>query len=346
MREIVELRVFEPQARRFLDDAEGERLGSTVRKVSVDTQSPTFSRLGEIDRELRKTGKHLFGGWQVHRKYSPAELRAAELLRLWLPRAFEPTGEECGTVYDETAACAKCGAGRQQASDLALDLRKVPRNTDLARTIADEWIVSEPAARIIIDHGLTGVELRPVRHKAIAGFGPMDFTSAPSGRELISRAATAGLSPRDWQFGVWLDRPEQQALFEAFLMEHAAADSSRAARRPVTGRPVYQLVITSPVKAAAPTRFGNDPFDDDPGGEYRCKPCGLAGLAILSELSIARPSWDGSDFAATAQLVGTRRGLLVPAPLVVVSPRVRTLFSEHGLKGAKFEVAHLVPSTT
>lgn len=105
----------------------------------------------------------------------------------------------------------------------------------------------------------------------------------------------------------------------------------------------YRLDVTGPpVEATQPTRFGIDPFDDDLAGRYRCSKGHVAGLNILSELSVVRSSWSGADIAITHQMVGNRQGVLVPRPLIVVSPRLRALLIEHDIKGYRTEVAYLV----
>lgn len=87
------------------------------------------------------------------------------------------------------------------------------------------------------------------------------------------------------------------------------------------------------------TRFGVSPFDELQGG--RCPRGHVAGHAILSELFVERASWDGSDFNATAQLVGNRLGLLAPNPLLVVSQRCFRQMAGAGIKGFDAEIVHL-----
>ena len=67
----------------------------------------------------------------------------------------------------------------------------------------------------------------------------------------------------------------------------------------------------------------------------------MAGLNLISELHLDASTFPALDLVATEQLVGTRRGLLQPAPLLVISPRLRTLLDEHGIKGWETEVAYL-----
>lgn len=66
------------------------------------------------------------------------------------------------------------------------------------------------------------------------------------------------------------------------------------------------------------------------------------GLNLLSELSVQRASYTGSDLTCTRQKVGLRSGVLRPAPLVLVSPKLRELLVELEVKRLNIEVAQLV----
>jgi hypothetical protein len=107
-------------------------------------------------------------------------------------------------------------------------------------------------------------------------------------------------------------------------------------------KPWYQLITTSFVNVNPATKTGEDPFDEDPGNKYRCVNGHTIGLDILSELSIDRDSWDGSDLAATKELFGVNRGLLRTYPLLVISQRLYRLIKEMSCKGTKVEVVKLV----
>jgi hypothetical protein len=292
MRETLELRIPEEKAGRVLSPTEGIGLGKPVpwiRKVTIPLQD---SRAAELNAVAL--------GWQIRRTYTAKELAAAELLHLEITSTFEPAGEECGTVYDETSAChyredqtfpmtipgggagsiveQRCGAGRKQVSELRLNLRRVPKGKDLCRTIADEWLVSERLAVLLGDAGATGFELHPVHHLS---------ETAPS---------------TSW----------------------------------------YQLVIAEPrIRVVSPTVAGIRPFDLDVAGAYRCPLGHVIGLNLLSELHVSRDDWTGNDLVCTREEVGVRRGLLVPAPLLLVSQRVRGLLGEQGVKGCRLEVAYL-----
>jgi hypothetical protein len=223
------------------------------------------------------------------RRYTQRELASAELLRLLIPRDFQPAGEECGTVYDESTSCPRCGVGRLQKSDLHVRLRRVfqeypsipqAKRTGIARTIADEIIVSRTTADLMRQARITGVKLLPVR-----GCG-----------------SDADITPLWHQFAV----------------------------------------VGSAGRMMSPTVFGIGPFNPDEEGEYRCPMGHVSGLNLLSEVYIYRSEWDGSDAAATADLVGRRIGLLVPTPVILISQRFHQLLKANNVKGVKVEVAHLV----
>ncbi len=96
----------------------------------------------------------------VMRKYSESDLQSAEILLLTIRSHFEPSGEECGTIYE--TLCNECNWGRQ-VSDLILDLRRVPQHKDISETIAwVEWVVSSKFVRTFAENKLTGAEFRPI----------------------------------------------------------------------------------------------------------------------------------------------------------------------------------------
>lgn len=97
--------------------------------------------------------------WML-RKYKKSELETAEILLLRINPHFEPSGEECGTIY--TTLCRMCNLGRQE-SDLILDVRRAPQHKDIAETIAwVEWIVSARFVRAFEEKKLSGAEFKPV----------------------------------------------------------------------------------------------------------------------------------------------------------------------------------------
>ena len=106
---------------------------------------------------------------------------------------------------------------------------------------------------------------------------------------------------------------------------------------PVCNRPAtsaeskdwFQLLVeSSDAEVVPPTKMGVNPFDEDTAGHYRCSHGDLIGLARLSEVSINRSSYNGSDIVASRQFVGTRRGLLRPERFLLVSPKLQQVIRE------------------
>ena len=100
MREQYEFRIYESIAKHLFAPDVGEHLGGVVRRVELSPDDPRFVKLGEIESLMRRGKDIAFTYWNVHRSYSKAELEEAELFRMKITSAFEPTGEQCGTVYD------------------------------------------------------------------------------------------------------------------------------------------------------------------------------------------------------------------------------------------------------
>ena len=341
MKESVELRVAEEHVASVFGPAEGRSLGS-VRRVVIAADDPRSSRIGALQRRLLARNDYFFAGWRIRRTYTQQELAAATLFHLIFAAVFEPAGEQCGTVYDETAGCPRCRAGRRQVSALRLDLRKVPRGKDLARTIADEWICSQRAAETVVRERLGGFELRLVEHKAVRAYDPVDLGSVPAGRRLLARATRAGIDPGSWEFVVWLNSPEQSRDCQQAHFEHRRQEEAAEARRGVAPPAWYQIIPTSrPLTIVAPTRCGVDPFDGESPELHVCPNGDTIGLNLLSEVSVSGGLPTGIDIAATGQYVGVRSGVLIPAPLLLVSQRFREVLESNGLRGYRTEVAHV-----
>jgi len=187
MREIIDFRIPEGDAQRYLGPSVGVTLGDSVRKVRVATDDPSYHRICEIDREFqdRSRGTHSFYlGWCTYRQYTKDELNAAEAFAVQIKRLFEPAGEECGTEYDESTACEICGAGATQRSKLMLAPRSLPNPERLviAVTIAREIVVSDRFVELCRSHRLKGPVFRPVRRsgkpsEAIPGWHQLYTTS-------------------------------------------------------------------------------------------------------------------------------------------------------------------------
>lgn len=108
MKELLELRVDREFAWMLFDETEGSLLGTSVQKVLLAIDDPRIRRVGELQRQITSsTDRAFFYGWRLVRRYSSSELDRAALLSVTWKRTFEPAGEECGTVYDESTACRR-----------------------------------------------------------------------------------------------------------------------------------------------------------------------------------------------------------------------------------------------
>ncbi|NJL27455.1 MAG: hypothetical protein HC897_05940 [Thermoanaerobaculia bacterium] len=300
MRELLEIRVRTANAERYLPPSAGVDVGYGILKVVIPTDSELFEEVGRLSRAFRSEGDYFFSGWQYHRKYSRQELEDAELFYFWPKRTFEPEGEACGTIYDESSACKHvfspeyesvicghrvkhgadtCSAGARQISPLFLRGRSIPRKVDIARTIAGEIVVSARAVAVFRETGLIGGSFDPVRFANRAGSPSQDH---------------------------------------------------------------FQLTVCEPFIEIDPaTRFGTKPFSDE--GHGQCPFGHILGLNLLSEVTVTRASLTDADIMATKQLVGVRRGVLRPRPLLLMSPRAWRAIQAAKLKGFGFEVAYIAP---
>jgi hypothetical protein len=138
-------------------------MGTECVDICVPSNSPEFEEIQEFIKLKKRQGLKGFLDFHIGRyirKYAKAELENAEILRLTILPHFEPSGEECGTIYE--TLCDQCNLGRQ-VSDLVLKLKRIPKNMDIAETIAwDEWVVSSKFVRAFTEHKLTGAEFLPV----------------------------------------------------------------------------------------------------------------------------------------------------------------------------------------
>jgi len=280
MREITEFRVQERFAPMMFSEAEGKRLGTSVRKVDVARDDPRYEQIGQLDEKIhREENTFFFAGWRTRREYSPEEIASADLFRFEVRSFFEPAGEECGTEYDESTACPECGAGAAQVGALVLAGSRIPKGKDISETIAGEMVVSRRVVELFRRHKVTGIDLEPVR--------------VNRGRDVSE----------DW----------------------------------------FQLrVPASEAKIVPPTRVGITPFDEDPEGKCRCSRGDLIGLNLLSEVSISSGSRGEADFVASKQYIGTRRGLLRPRRIILISPRVRQLLVDEKVRAFETDIARLV----
>ena len=276
MKETAELRVDEEFAPLLFAPSEGKRLGTSIRRISIDTSDPRFRRAVELQRAcVLEHGRPFVYGWDITRKYTKGELASARLFSVIWTAPFEPVGEQCGTTYETSRACQYCGVGSVQLGPLVLDGRTIPRSVDFAQTIANERIVSERARQLFIQGGVAGADWHEIRY----------------------RPAVVGV--QQW----------------------------------------HQMSVATSIDLVPPTLIGNGPFswtDDE-----RCPLGHVAGLNLFSEVTVRSKDLNADDIIRSAQLVGTNRGVLRPAPVFLVRSRVRDLVLQNDLKGWRFEIANI-----
>lgn len=205
MKETLELRMYRELAAFVFHDNEGRSLSESIKAVEISKDDPRYKILPKIAQEVKdKYDRPFFFSWQIKRKYSRKELAEATLLQMKIKSTFEPAGEECGTLYDETVACKICGANRKQLSSLILKKGSIPKK-DISKTIAGEVVVSSRFVEVIKSADIKGVEVVPINFKTnfsgyyqliapseinlspktIAGIDPFDLSESAEGTEFI-----------------------------------------------------------------------------------------------------------------------------------------------------------------
>jgi len=200
MKETLFLRVDERFAHLLFGADEGSRLGSDVRLVGLDTSDPRFGRVGALQQQtLKKHDELFFYGWEFKRTYEPRELEESHLFQLLVTRTIDVAGEERGTVYDDAGACVGCGAGAAQRGPLLIPESKLPRRADVARTHADEILLSPRAAELFRASTFSGARIEPVRSRSRAGVrltGWHQLVVSGAQAEIVP-PTTAGINPFD-----------------------------------------------------------------------------------------------------------------------------------------------------
>lgn len=199
MKETIEFRINYDYAHLLFKADEGKNLGTSVKVVELSKEEPRYNQIPIIAKEVeKKYNRGFFFSWQIKRKYSKKELNTAILLHLKINTVFEPTGEECGTLYDETAACEICGTNRKQISPLFLKKGTIPKK-DIAKTIGGEVVVSEKFVNAARQRNLKGLQLNPINvekyyqltadievelsHHTVVEVDPWDFSEDSNGIE-------------------------------------------------------------------------------------------------------------------------------------------------------------------
>ena len=193
MKETVEIRIYKKYASLLLSPGEGKNMGVFV-SFEMPTDDPRFEKVRSLNEEVKnENNDFLFLYSEIKRTYSNKELSSSKLLHMKLTTTFEPSGEECGTLFDETSACKICGANRKQLGSLVLKRGTIPKK-DIARTIAGETVVSEKFVNAFNQRGLTGAKFTPVKFTK----GDSNYFQLFAENEIdIADNTVAGINPFD-----------------------------------------------------------------------------------------------------------------------------------------------------
>jgi hypothetical protein len=159
MKEIHEFRIFED--RYHLLPKNNAEFNGSIYILHITKEDPLFDYIGKMDSQLREKGDMLALWGGTKRIYTPEEISQAKLFQLIIKPYFEPTGEECGTEYDDSVACEICGTHRKQITPLKLKRGSIPKK-DAAQTIANEIVLSKRFVDCFTERGLKGISFSPV----------------------------------------------------------------------------------------------------------------------------------------------------------------------------------------
>jgi ribosomal protein S14 len=190
MKEFCELRINNTYIDLLPQTITGNNLGPVTR-IIIEVNSIEYQSLKEIAEKVKiEKTESFFYGWGIKRNYSKKELFNATLFHLIIGNVFEPPGEVCETLYDETTACEICGANRKQIGSLKLKKGTIPKK-DIAITIAGEIVVSEKFKEAFKQRNLKGLELIPVEFaKSTSDYYQLVATSEIE----LSQSTVAGIN--------------------------------------------------------------------------------------------------------------------------------------------------------
>ena len=109
MKEIFEFRIYEKYYD-LLSKPNNALFNGAVYIVKASRGDSVFEELRKINEHVRSNlSSSMFSYTAVKRTYLDKELKGAKLFHFWPIRQVAPTGEECGTLYDDSVACDICG---------------------------------------------------------------------------------------------------------------------------------------------------------------------------------------------------------------------------------------------
>ncbi|MEI6092014.1 MAG: hypothetical protein WCR42_16305 [bacterium] len=195
MEEILELRINMDYAHLLFREDEGKNLGDTVKLVRLASNDPRSAQVSKLYHKVLKVSNDLFFfGWKIIRQYTEKEFDNSSFYQFLIKKTFEPTGEDCGTIYDESTACEICGAHRTQVGDLKLRKSSLPK-LDIARTIGGEIIVSEKFVKLCQTYKISGADFKNVySSKNLLDYKQLVFSNGID----LSQKTKAGVNPFDY----------------------------------------------------------------------------------------------------------------------------------------------------
>lgn len=310
--------------------------------VSLPSTDSRVALIREMEERNRREGQGIVGSISVDRTYNENELSQAELFQLISVARFEPSGKECGTIYEDTLTCGICGAGRLQVGPLRARPSSLPKwPCAFASSFSDEIVVSLKAAQIIASARTSGLGLGPVLAPRAEERTMSHLESTAVGRELIRYSHDLGLIPLTPAFYMWLSEPAQADLASRLR----DAEQSRKGKRlgPSTPQRWFQLIPQAPtVSLSSKSRVGIHPMARDEAGVHVCPHGHNVGLNLVSEAYFCDDgSVENLDLFMTKDLVGWhfKDSILYPRPIVGCSRRMREALIGDGVTGVRFERA-------
>jgi len=206
MKEILEFRIFDDYYH-LLSKPNPAIYNGSIYVLHITKDDTLFEEIHNLNNFVQKKYNKGFAMYvYTKRTYTNEELEKAALFHVKIKPYFEPVGEECGTIYDETFACPICKSGRKQVGYLILKKGSIPKK-DIARTIAGEGevVLSAKFKSIFEQRNLKGIsfntvmfgknvtsyyQLNPlvqleVADKTVTGMDPWNFPESSEGGEYM-----------------------------------------------------------------------------------------------------------------------------------------------------------------
>lgn len=325
MRESYELRIMPAYGERVLSLAIKERLpyrwldrpgaikiGYSILSITVPSSSPAIPFLTALDRQARLSGQGIaVAGFIIYRKYSEEELRSAPWLHFRFAKDIMWSGEECSTVYSDA---------------------EIPdQNPDSAEE------VSEGTGHGVCPDKFCRWGARQVNRLALPRAkipATRDVSCTWAGEWVVSDKAVSALGDFLFPF----------AHFSPILRCGArqARDGTFNPRDVIQGFQQLEIDATT-FKIVPPTISRLHVIDSSPKGAGTL-PCGhLYGPRLISELYVAPLAGEPlCPIQKTENGIGMRMGMFRAKAPLIVSQEFYRRWTDAGLKGAVFEVVHLV----